>query len=126
VGRTWIRQDVQVGSTLYTDGGYVDNVAPSATNYETNAATLTDDLNNARSAIQNVLNRDGGSMPSGNWYDSIVSPTTFENGKQRGVSTVNQDLHDLQRKRVLVQILRSSRSPHRRTRQGFCQAQPTS
>jgi hypothetical protein len=104
MGRTWIRQDVQIGSTLYTDGGYVDNVAPSATNYETNAATLTDDLNNARSAIQNILNRDGASMPSGNWYDDISTPTTFENGKERGVSTVNQDLHDLQRKRVLVQI----------------------
>ena len=104
MGRTWIRQDVQIGSTLYTDGGYVDNVAPSATNYETNAATLTDDLNNARSAIQNILNRNGGSMPAGNWYDSIVSPTTFENGAQRGVSEINQQLHDLERKRVLVQI----------------------
>jgi hypothetical protein len=104
MGRTWIRQDVQIGSTLYTDGGYVDNVAPSATNYETNAATLTDDLNNARSQLQNILNRDGASMPSGNWYDDIGTPATFENGKQRGVSTVNQDLHDLQRKRVLVQI----------------------
>lgn len=104
MGRTWIRQDVQIGSTITTDTGFVDTTAPSLANYQTNAATLTDDLNNVRSQLQNILNRDGASMPSGKWYDNITAPSTFENGKQRGVSTVNQDLHDLQRKRVLVQI----------------------
>lgn len=104
MGRTWIRQDVQIGSTLYTDGGYVDSTAPTVTAYETNAATLTDDLNNVRSQLQNILNRNGGSMPAGKWYDNIVAPSTFENGAQRGVSEINQQLHDLERKRVLVQI----------------------
>ena len=104
MGRTWIRQDVQIGSTLYTDGGYVDTTAPTVAAYETNAATLTDDLNNVRSQLQNILNRNGGSMPSGKWYDNIVAPSTFENGAQRGISEVNQQLHDLERKRVLVSI----------------------
>jgi hypothetical protein len=99
MGRTWIRQDVQVGSTTNTDTGYVGNTAPSQANYETNSATLTDDLNNLRSSVANLLK-----LRTGNWYDDINTPVTFENGAQRPVNTLNQDLHDLERKRVLVSI----------------------
>lgn len=99
MGRTWIRQDVQIGSTTNTDAGYVGSTAPSLANYQTNAATLTDDLNNLRSSVHNLLK-----LRTGNWYDDINTPTTFENGAQRPVNTLNQDLHDLQRKRVLVSI----------------------
>lgn len=105
MARTWIRQDVQIASSLTTATGYLDNVAPSVTNYQTNAATLTDDLNSLRSAAHNFLERSGATFPaSGNWYDDFTTPSTFENGTPRGLNPLNQDLHDLQRKRVLVQI----------------------
>ena len=71
-------------------------------NYETNPVNLEQDLNNIRSQEQNILNRNGASFPSGNWYDDIAAPSTFEGGISRGVNTLNQDLHDLERKRVLV------------------------
>lgn len=99
MGRTWIRQDVQVASTTTTDVGYIANTAPTLANYQTSAATLTDDLNNLRSGLHNLL-----SLRATNWYADITTPSTFENGAQRPVNTLNQDLHDLERKRVLVQI----------------------
>lgn len=40
MARNWIRQDVQIASTTTTATGYVDNVAPSLANYQTNAATI--------------------------------------------------------------------------------------
>jgi len=98
MARNWIRQDVQIASTTTTATGYVDNVAPSLANYQTNAATITDDLNNLRSQVHNLLN-----VQTSNWYADINTPGTFENGAQRGVNDVNQDLHDLERKRVLVE-----------------------
>jgi len=97
MARTWIRQDVQVASTTTTATGYVGNTAPSLANYQTNSATLTDDLNNLRSAVHNLL-----SLRTAQWYNDITTPTTFEGGAQRPVNTLNQDLHDLERKRVLV------------------------
>jgi hypothetical protein len=99
MGRTWIRQDVQIGSTTDTTAGYVDNTAPSLANYQTNAATITDDLNNLRSQVHNLLK-----VQTGNWYDDISTPSTFENGAQRGVDDLNQDLHDYERKRVLREV----------------------
>ncbi len=97
MGRTWIRQDVQVASTTTTDVGYIANTAPSLANYQTNAGTLTDDLNNLRSAVHNLL-----SLRTTQWYNDITTPVTFEGGAQRPVNTLNQDLHDLEHKRVLV------------------------
>jgi len=100
MGRTWIRQDVQIGSTTDTTAGYTDNTAPSLAAYETNASTITDDLNNLRSSVHNLLK-----LRTGNWYDDISTPSTFEGGAQRGVDTINQDLHDYERKRVLRSVL---------------------
>ncbi len=97
MARTWIRQDVQVASTTTTDVGYIDNTAPTLANWETNAGTLTDDLNNLRSATHYLLK-----LQSGNWYDVISTPSTFEGGAPRAVDGLNQDLHDLEHKRVLT------------------------
>lgn len=99
MARTWIRQDVQIGSTTDTTAGYSDAVAPSLANYETNAATITDDLNNLRSQTHNLLK-----VQAGNWYDDISTPSTFEGGAKRGVDDLNQDLHDYERKRVLREV----------------------
>jgi hypothetical protein len=99
MARTWIRQDVQIGSTTDTVAGYADTTAPSLANYQTNASTITDDLNNLRSQVHNLLK-----VQSGSWYDDISTPSTFENGAKRGVDGINQDLHDYERKRVLREV----------------------
>jgi hypothetical protein len=50
MGRTWIRQDVQIGSTTDTEAGYVDNVAPTL---------LTDVTATAAAAATGVLTLTG-------------------------------------------------------------------
>lgn len=98
MARTFIRQDTQIRkSDLYDD-----TITPSLANYETNPVNIEDDLNTLRSQVQNFLNRNGAGFPAGNWYDDLTAPVTFENGTQRGINTQNQQLHDLERKRVLV------------------------
>lgn len=101
MARTYIRQATQIRrSDLYDD-----TITPSATNYETNPVSVEDDLNSLRSQVQNFLNRSGAGFPTGNWWDDIPAPSTFENGTERGIVDLNQDLHDLQRKRVLDHVL---------------------
>jgi hypothetical protein len=94
MARTFIRQESQIRPSFT----YVDNVAPSAT-MESGAASIEDDLNNLRS-IASLL-RD---VQTGNWYDDLAAPVTFEGGIKRGVQNLNQELHDLERKRVLVEV----------------------
>jgi len=92
MARTFIRQDTQIRKS----DAYTDNVAPSLANYETNPVNIEDDLNNLRSMTHLLLK-----LQTGNWYDTIATPSTFEGGAQRAVDGLNQDLHDLERKRVL-------------------------
>ena len=98
MSRTFIRQETQIRNS----DTYDDSVTPSLANYETNPTHIESDLNNLRSQIQNILNRNGASFPTGDWYSDMTAPTTFENGIKRGVDKINQELHDLERKRVLV------------------------
>jgi hypothetical protein len=98
MGRTFIRQDTQVRSSDVYD----DTVPPTLAAYETSPTHIETDLNNIRSQLQNFLNRSGVSFPVGNWYDDAAAPITFEGGAKRGINTLNQQLHDLERKRVLV------------------------
>lgn len=101
MGRTFIRQDTQIRKS----DSYNDTIQPSLASYETNTVNVEDDLNSIRSQLQNILNRDGASFPTGDWYSDMTAPTTFESGAKRGVDKLNQDLHDLERKRVLVNTL---------------------
>jgi len=94
MARTFFRQAEQIRSSDL----FVDNVAPASA-MESASVTIEDDLNNLRS-IASLL-RD---VQTGNWYDDLVAPVTFENGVKRGVQNLNQELHDLERKRVLVQV----------------------
>jgi hypothetical protein len=95
MARTFIRQATQIRrSDLYDD-----TIVPNLVNYETNPVTVEDDLNAIRSYLSEL--RD---VQAGNWYDALSAPVTFEGGAARGVQDVNQDLHDLERKRVLVQV----------------------
>jgi len=93
MSRTFVRQDTQIRNS----DAYVQLTAPSLANYQTTPTNIEDDLNNVRSQLNNLL-----TVQTGNWYDDINLPVTFENGAKRGVRSLNQDLHDLQRKRVLV------------------------
>lgn len=92
MGQTFIRQDIQI----FKSDTYSGVLLPGAT-LESASANLEDDLNALRSQVHNLLKLQGG-----NWYDDLATPITFENGAKRGVDAVNQDLHDLERKRVLV------------------------
>jgi hypothetical protein len=92
MGLTLLRQDDDIRQS----DAYDDSIAPSLANYETSPTSAEDDLNSLRSATHTLLNR-----RTGNWYDDLLTPATFENGAQRAVNDLNQDLHDLERKRVL-------------------------
>lgn len=100
MARTFVRQATQIRkSDLYND-----QIAPSETAYQTGSVSIEDDLNSLRSQIQNFINRNGASFPTGNWYDDLSAPGTFEFGTQRGINTLNSELHALERKRVLTQF----------------------
>lgn len=97
MGRTFIRQDAQVSSTLFSDVGFIDNTAPAAT-MESGAVSLADDLNNIRSMLSYFND-----LQTGNWYDPLTAPPVFPaEGAIRGIQTIADDLHALERKRVLV------------------------
>lgn len=100
MGRNILRQVTQIRPS----DTYDDSVAPSLANYETNPANVEDNLNHLRSAVQNILNRNGASFPSGNWYDDLTQPTALENGTIRGVDAVNDALHAVEKKRVLREV----------------------
>jgi hypothetical protein len=102
MGRTFIRQDAQIAQSFVYD----DTVAPTEAAYETNPANIEDNLNHLRSQVQNILNRNGASFPSGNWYSDMTQPTTLENGSKRGIDAVNAALHLIEKKRSLRDVLR--------------------
>ena len=92
MSRTFVRQETQIRNS----DAYTDNTAPAAT-MESAAAHIEDDLNNLRSMVNYLID-----LQSGNWYDTVPAPVTFEGGASRAVTGLNQDLHDLERKRVLI------------------------
>lgn len=98
MSRTFIRQETQVRNS----DAYDDTVTPSLAAYETNPTNLQEDLTNVRSQLQNIINRNGASFPAGDWYSDLTAPGTFEGGIKRGVDKLNLELHELERKRVLV------------------------
>jgi len=95
MSRTFIRQDTQIRkSDLFTD-----NILPGQTTLETNSTNIEDDLNSLRSRVHDLLN-----VQTSNWYATLNTPPAFEFGAPRGVNNLNTDLHDLERKRVLVEV----------------------
>jgi hypothetical protein len=91
-----IRPESQIRSSrVYNDG-----IAPSLANFETNPADQETDLNNIRSAISNLI--DG---QTNDWYTDLNTPATLETGTQRGVNDLNTDLHAVEKKRVLRDVV---------------------
>lgn len=100
MARTFIRQSTQIRNSDV----YNDTITPSSGNYVLTNGSIEDDLNTVRSQLQNLINRNGASFPSGHWYDDLSAPVSYEGGAPRGVQQLNSSLHDLERKRVLVSI----------------------
>lgn len=95
MGRNIFRQDTQIRKSE----AYVDNIAPSETNYQTTPASLEDDLTSLRSQAHNLLKNQ-----AGHWYDDLNVPSTLETGSQRGVNDLNSALHLVEKKRVLRDV----------------------
>jgi len=102
--RTFLRQDAQVASSRDSAVGFLDNIAPSEANYETNATDLAYDLNAIRSKLQDLHNRDGDSFPTGDWFAALTKPTALEDGTVRGIDAVNAAIHALEKKRILRDV----------------------
>ena len=100
MARTFIRQDVQ----LRASDAYDDTVVASLANYETNPANAEDNFNHVRSRLQEFLNRDGAGFPAGDWWGSLVAPSTLEAGILRGINAINDDLHLVEKKRILRDV----------------------
>lgn len=95
--RTFIRQDAQVASTQDTVVGFNDAVVPGVA--MESAETLVEDLNNLRSMLAHLAN-----LQVGSWYDAITAPVALDPGTARGLQQVQDDLHALERKRLLVTL----------------------
>lgn len=93
--QTRSRQSTQIHSSDLYDS----SIAPSEANFETNPTVAEEDFNSLRSGLSHLKD-----VQAGDWFDVLVTPVTFENGAQRGVDNVNQDLHDLERKRILDDV----------------------
>lgn len=92
---TLTRQETEVRNS----DTYDDTVAPTEAAFETNPTNIEVDLSNIRSMLSYLKD-----IQAGNWWDVLVTPSTFEGGAQRAVDNLNQDLHDLERKRVLRDV----------------------
>lgn len=94
MARTFLRQDTQIrNSDLYDDTLVVGSTL------ETGQTEIEGDLNALRSQGKRALWADN----AGNWYDDINTPVTLDAGTKRGIRDLNTDLHELERKRVLVE-----------------------
>jgi hypothetical protein len=93
--RTFLRQDTQLRSSDLYD----DTLAVGVT-LETGQTQIEGDLNALRSQTKRHLVADN----AGDWYADINTPVTLDAGSKRGINNLNTDLHELERKRVLVAV----------------------
>jgi len=100
MSRTFIRQVTQIKES----DTYDDTVPPTEAAFETNPTTIEDNLNHLRSTVQNFLNRSGVGFPVGNWFDDLTAPSTLEAGTQRGIDSLNDALHLVEKKRILREV----------------------
>lgn len=94
MARTFVRQDTQIrNSDLYDD-----TLAVGVT-LESGQTEIEGDLNAIRSQAKRALFADN----AGDWYADINIPSALDTGTKRGITNLNTDLHELERKRVLVE-----------------------
>lgn len=94
MSRTFVRQDTQIRQSDLFD----DTLVAGAT-LESGSASIEGDLNSIRSQAKRFLYADN----AGDWYADINTPSALDPGAKRGITNLNTDLHDLERKRVLVE-----------------------
>lgn len=95
MARTFIRQDTQIrNSDVYDDTLVVGSTLESA------STEIETDLNAIRSQAKRALFADN----AGDWFADINTPSALDPGAKRGITNLNTDLHDLERKRVLVAV----------------------
>lgn len=95
MARTFIRQDTQIrNSDLY------DDTLSVGSTLETGQTTVEGDLNALRSQAKRALFADN----AGDWFADVNTPVTLDPGSKRGITNLNTDLHELERKRVLVEV----------------------
>jgi len=94
---TLLQQETQIRASLTADR--VDTIAPSEANFETNAVSLLDDINNICSQLSNLMDNQ-----AGDWFTDLVTPSTLDTGTQRGVNDLNTDLHAIEKKRVAREV----------------------
>jgi len=92
-GRSWIRPVTQI-KTVDT----FDDQKAAGSTMETTTWNMEQFLGGVISQLNRFLNT---SVSGNDWFADLTAPTTFENGAQRGIDETNQDLHDLERKRIL-------------------------
>lgn len=90
--RTFHRQSTQIRPSDTYNG----NLTPGSGLLA--QANIEGDLNALRS-VTSLL----GSEQTGAWYADLTAPSSFEGGAKRPADTINADLHELEKKRVLVQ-----------------------
>lgn len=96
MGRQFIRPVTQI-KTLDT----FDDQLAAGSALETTSYNQEQFLGGVLSQLNRFLNT---SVAGNDWFSDLATPVTFENGAQRGINDMNQDLHDLERKRVLVDV----------------------
>lgn len=94
------RQFIRPVSQIKTIDTFDDQVAAGSA-LETTSWNMEQMLGGVISQLNRFLHT---SVAGNDWFADLTAPTTFENGAQRGIDDVNQDLHDLERKRVLVSV----------------------
>ena len=100
MGITFIDQETQIRNASPV-ANYGDSTPPTEAAYETNPTNLNDDMDNLRSQINNVINRNGAGFPATDWFGDLVAPSAIEAGSVRGINANNSAVHDLEVKRFL-------------------------
>jgi len=95
---TLLQQETQIRASLTADRD--DTIASTEANFETNAVSLLDDINNICSAISNLY--DG---HTNDWFVDLNTPSALDTGTQRGVNDLNTSLHAVEKKRVLREVI---------------------
>ena len=96
MSRTFIRPETQI-KTLDT----FDDQKAAGSTMETTTWNMEQFLGGVISQLNRFLNT---SVGGNDWYADLATPSTFEGGAQRGIDEANQDLHDLEHKRILRSV----------------------
>jgi len=94
---TSLNPDEQVKNVLT-----YDDTLPAGSGLEVTGSAIEDNIH----AILSQLNRIINSTTAGNdWFQGLVAPSALDPGTVRGVNDINDDLHSIERKRILKRLV---------------------